>query len=131
MTKHFVAERYKFGWHCQGDSESIADVIADLRRLLAIAISRPMLLMRTFVTDSSAALLKIIQSRLLTETDDLSFDRAVEIATSLEGAKLNAQLMKSPIALHWSREVHCVCVHQVSLKIVLFFFLQVWRASLS
>ena len=42
------------------------------------------------------------------ETDDLSFDRAVEIAISLEGAKLNAQLMKSQIASHGTREVHRV-----------------------
>ena len=57
--------------------------------------------MRTFVTGSSAALFKTnlsIPEQVLTETDDLSFDQAVEIATSLEGAKLNAQLMKSPIA---------------------------------
>ena len=49
-----------------------------------------------------------IRSRLLTETDNLSFDRAVEIAISLEGAKLNAQLMKSSIVSHGNHEVHRV-----------------------
>ena len=51
---------------------------------------------------------QILQRPLLTETDDLSFDHAVEIATSLEGAKLNAQLMKSPNASHGISKVHHV-----------------------
>ena len=35
-----------------------------------------------------------IRSRLLTEEDNLTFDRSVEIATGLEGAKKHAHLMQ-------------------------------------
>ena len=45
------------------------------------------------------------------ETDHLLFDRAVEIAISLEGAKLNTELMKSPNASYGTREVHHVGDH--------------------
>ena len=37
-------------------------------------------------------------SRLLTEKDDLSFSRAVEITTGLEGAKKHAHIMKGDLA---------------------------------
>ena len=37
---------------------------------------------------------KYIRSRLLTEEDNLTFDRSVEIATALEGAKKHAHLIQ-------------------------------------
>ena len=115
LTNHFhpkssiVAERYKFGCCRQGNSESLADFFVDLQRLSARcnlkADALDENLRDRFVCDLTQ---EYIRSRLLTKTDKLSFDRAVEIAISLEGAKLNAQLMKSQIASHGTREVHRV-----------------------
>ena len=115
LTNHFypkssiVAERYKFGCCHQGDSESLTDFIADLRRLSTCCNFKADALDENLRDRFICSLTQeYIWSRLLTETDDLSFDRAVEIAISLEGAKLNAQLMKSLIASHGTHEVHRV-----------------------
>ena len=71
-----------------GDSESIADFVADLRNLAARCRFKANSLDETlhdwFVSK------EFIQSRLL---DDLPFDRAVEIAMTLEDARQTAQLM--------------------------------------
>ena len=66
-----VAEPYKFVCHRQGDSEGLAS------RWIALDEN----LYDRFVCGLTQ---EYIQSRLLTETDDLSFDRAVEIATRLQ-----------------------------------------------
>ena len=109
FTKSIVAERYKFGWRREGDSESLANFIADLQGLSAHCNFKADALDENLHDRFVCGLTQeYIWSRLLTETDDLSFDRVVEIATILEGAKLNAQLMKSPNASHGISEVHRV-----------------------
>ena len=101
LTNHFhpkssvVAERYKFGCRRQGDSESIADFVADLRSLAARCKFKAAALDETLRDRFVCGLSKeFIRSRLLTEQDNLLFDRAVEIAMTLEDARQTAHLMQ-------------------------------------
>ena len=91
LTNHFhpkstiVAERYKFGCCRQGDSESLANFIADLWRLSASCNLKANALDENLCDRFVCGLTQeYIRSRLLMETDDLMCDRAVEIAISLE-----------------------------------------------
>ena len=91
LTNHFhpkssvVAERYKFGCRRQGD------FVADLRSLAARCKFKAAALDETLRDRFVCGLSKeFIRSRLLTEQDNLLFDRAVEIAMTLEDARQTA-----------------------------------------
>ena len=101
LQKHFnpkssiIAERYKFGCRHQKESESIADFVADLCKLAAPCNFKKASLDETLRDKFVCGLQhEYIRSRLLTEEDNLTFDRSVEIATGLEGAKKHAHLMQ-------------------------------------
>ena len=92
LTNHFhpkssiVAEENKFGCHRQGDSEGLADLIADLRRHSAHSNFKADAIDQSLCDRFVCSLTQEYrQSRLLTKTDNLSFDQAVEIAISLVG----------------------------------------------
>ena len=102
LDKHFrpttsvVAERYRLNCRRQRENESIADFVADLKRLIVPckypADTQDMILRDRFVF----GLLRMPEStrkRLLTEKDDTTFSTAVEIASSLETATVHAKQM--------------------------------------
>ena len=100
LEKHFnskssvIAERYKFGRH-QKESESIPDFVPGLRKLAACCNFKKASLDETLCDKFVCGLQQeYIRSCLLTEEDNLIFDRSVEIATGLEGAKKHAHLMQ-------------------------------------
>ena len=101
VQKHFntkssvIAEQYKFSCRHQKESESIADFVAELRKLAARCNFKKASLDETLCDKFVCGLQhEYIRSRLLTEEDNLTFDRSVKIATGLEGAKKHAHLMQ-------------------------------------
>ena len=93
-------------------SGSLANFVANLRRLSAHCNFKANALDENLHDRLICGLTQeYIQTRLFMETDNFSFDRAIKIANSLEGEKLNAQLIKSQIALHWTHKVHHVGDH--------------------
>uniref|UniRef100_A0A1X7SVD4 CCHC-type domain-containing protein n=1 Tax=Amphimedon queenslandica TaxID=400682 RepID=A0A1X7SVD4_AMPQE len=105
LTSHFhpqssiIAERYQFGCRRQGDLETIADYVAELRKLATRCNFKKDTLDETLRDRFVCGLRQeFIRSRLLTKKDDLSFSRAVELATGLEGAKKHAHMMEGDLA---------------------------------
>ena len=100
LDKHFrpttsvVAERYRLNCRRQRENESIADFVADLKRLIVPckypADTQDMILRDRFVF---GLLSESTRKRLLTEKDDTTFSTAVEIASSLETATVHAKQM--------------------------------------
>ena len=100
LDKHFrpttsnVAERYRLNCRRQRENESIADFVADLKRLIVPckypADTQDMILRDRFVF---GLLSESTRKRLLTEKDDTTFSTAVEIASSLETATIHAKQM--------------------------------------
>ena len=100
LDKHFrpttsvVAERYCLNCRRQRENESIADFVADLKRLIVPckypADTQDMILRDRFVF---GLLSESTRKRLLTEKDDTTFSTAVEIASSLETATVHAKQM--------------------------------------
>ncbi|XP_011408064.1 PREDICTED: uncharacterized protein LOC105315208, partial [Amphimedon queenslandica] len=90
-----VTKQYRFGCCRQREEESIADYVADLRRLAMRCDFKPAALDETlrdrFICGLSE---EFIHSKLLTESDDLKFDTAVQMATMIEDAKRSAQFMQ-------------------------------------
>ena len=114
-----VAQWYKFGCCHQRDSKSLADFIGNLRRLAACCNFKADALDENLRDRFICSLTQeYICSRLLMETDDLSSDWAVEIITSLEGAKFNVHHKLYHMQL--ARFIVSVIV-QVNLKIILMF----------
>ena len=121
LTNHFhpkssiVAERYRFGCRRQGDLETIADFVADLRKLAVKCNFKKAALDETLRDRFVCGLRQeFIRSRLLTEKDDLTFDRAVELATGLEGAKKHAHLMKGDLS--GLKNIEQDSVHHTNIK---------------
>ena len=101
LEKHFnskssvITERYKFGCRHQKESEIIADFVAELCKLAARCNFKKTSLDETLHDKFLCGLQReYIRSCLLTEEDNLTFNRSVEIATGLEGAKKHAHLMQ-------------------------------------
>ena len=100
LDKHFrpttsvVAERYRLNCRRQRENESIADFVADLKRLIVPckypADTQDMILRDRFVF---GLLSESTRKRLLTEKVDTTFSTAVEIASSLETATVHAKQM--------------------------------------
>ncbi|XP_011408756.1 PREDICTED: uncharacterized protein K02A2.6-like, partial [Amphimedon queenslandica] len=91
--------RYQFGCRRQGDLETIADYVAELRKLATRCNFKKDTLDETLRDRFVCGLRQeFIRSRLLTKKDDLSFSRAVELATGLEGAKKHAHMMEGDLA---------------------------------
>ena len=91
-----ISEWYKFGCRHQKESESIADFVADLRKLAARCNFKKASLDETFRDKFMCGLQhEYIRSRLLTEEDNLTLDRSVEIATGLgfDPSKLNHYIL--------------------------------------
>lgn len=90
-----ISERYTF--HCQNQEahESIADFVAALKRLIVQckyqAEFQRIILRDRFVCGLAH---KSTRKRLLTESDDLTFEKAVEIAIGVEKATVQARQMK-------------------------------------
>ena len=89
-----MAERYRLNCRCQRENESIADFVADLKRLIVPckypADTQDMILHDRFVF---GLLSESTRKRLLTEKDDTTFSTAVEIASFLETASVHAKKM--------------------------------------
>ena len=102
LTTHFepktsvISERYSF--HCQNQElhESIAEFVASLKKLIVQCKYDPafqsIILRDRFVCGLAH---ESTRKRLLTETDDLTFEKAVEIANGVEKATVQARQMKS------------------------------------
>ena len=101
LQKHFqpqssiISERYSF--HCRGQdpNESIADFVVALKKLIRCGYEaevQKILLRDRFVCGLAH---ESTRKRLLTENNDVTFERVVEIATSIEQAAVQAKLMKS------------------------------------
>ena len=94
LTNHFypkasiVTERYRFGCRRQREQESIADYVADLRLAMCCDF-KPAALDETlrdrFICGLSE---EYIRSKLLTESDDLKFDTAVQMVYTLPSTKV-------------------------------------------
>ena len=101
LTKHFqpktsvISERYTFHCRYQEPDESIADFVANLKKLI-IRCDYEADFQSTVLRDRFVCGLahESTRKRLLTEQNDLTFDRAVEIAVSVEKASLQARQMK-------------------------------------
>ena len=103
LTTHFqpkssvISERYSFHCRCQEPQETIADFVVSLKKLIIrcgyTVEFQPIVLRDRFVC---GLLHESTRKRLLTESDDLTFDRAVEIATLVEKATTQAKHMKLP-----------------------------------
>ena len=101
LTKHFqpttsvIAERYSFHCRCQTPNESIADFVVGLKKSITCCQYEPhvqsILLIDRFVCGLAH---EATRKCLLTEDNDLTFNRAVEIATSVERASVQARQMK-------------------------------------
>lgn len=88
-----ISERYTFHCRSQGAEESIAEFVADLRQLVIRCLYQPAFLGTTLRDPFVIGLAKEkTKSRLLAEPNSLTFERAIEIAISLESA--GWQLMK-------------------------------------
>ena len=95
LTKHFqpttsvIAERYSFR------NESITDFVVGLKKSITCCQYEPqvqsILLIDRFVCGLAH---EATRKRLLTEDNDLTFDRTVEIATRVERASVLARQMK-------------------------------------
>ena len=111
LTKHFqpttsvIAERYSLHCRCQTPNESIADFVVGLKKSITCCQYEPhvqsILLRDRFVCGLAH---EATRKRLLTEDNDLTFNRAVEIATSVERASVQARQMKMPdskVSVNW------------------------------
>ena len=116
LEEHFepkplvIAERFHFHRRQQKVGESIADFVAELRRLATRCEFDAYLdeaLRDRFVCGVRS---EATQKRLLTEAS-LTFARAVEIARSMESATENVRQLQSPIRAAASQEQE---VHKVS-----------------
>ncbi len=102
LTKHFqppstvISERYSFHCRCQEPSESIADFVVSLKKLI-IRCDYDAAIQKTLLRDRFVCGLthESTRKRLLTEDNSITFDRAVEIATSVEKASVQAKQMKA------------------------------------
>ena len=102
LQKHFqpqssiISERYSF--HCRGQdsNESITDFVVALKKLIIRcgyeAEVQKILLQDRFICGLAH---ESTRKRLLTENNDVTFERVVEIVTSIEQAAVQAKLMKS------------------------------------
>ena len=101
LTKHFqpttsvIAERYSFYCCCQIPNESIADFVVSLKKSITCCQYKPqvrsILLRDRFVYGLAH---EATRKHLLMKDNDLMFDRAVEIATSVERASVQARQIK-------------------------------------
>lgn len=100
LSKHFqpksfvIAERHTFQSRYQRAGESITDFAVELKRL-TIPCKYEDVTLRVTLRDRfvSGLLRESTRKRLLTEENDLTFERAVEIADSVEKAVLQARQM--------------------------------------
>ena len=99
--KHFqpitsvIAERYSFHCRCQTPNKSIADFVVRLKKSITCCQYEPQvqsILLRDHFVCGLAH--EATRKRLLKEDNDLTFDRAVEIATSVERASVQARQIK-------------------------------------
>ena len=118
LEKHFnskssvIAERYKFGCRHQKESESTADFAAGLCKFAARCNLKKALLDEALRNKFMCGLQhECSKSRLLTEEDNLTFNRSVEIATGLEGAKKHAHLMQQEIKKEEDNTIHSTQGH--------------------
>lgn len=102
LKKHFnpaplvIAERYRFHRRDQAAGESVADYVAELRRLAAkCKFEDTKEFLEESLRDRFVCGLKTesVRKRLLTEAE-LTFSKAVEVAQSLETAAKDAQQLK-------------------------------------
>ena len=101
LTKHFqhttsvITEQYSFHCRCQIPNESIANFVVGLKKSITCCQYEPqvqsILLRDRFVCGLAH---ETTRKRLLTEDNDLMFDQAVEIATSVERASVQARQKK-------------------------------------
>ncbi len=92
--KAVVAERFRFHRRSQAPGESIADYVAELRRLTTHCAFRAEFLEEALGDRLVCGLRsEAIQRRLLTESD-LTFKNAMKIAQGMEAAERNAQQLK-------------------------------------
>lgn len=101
LSKHFqpkssiISERYSFHCRCQEADETLTDFVASLTKLIVRCDYQQefqaILLRDRFVC---GLLNESTRKRLLTENDELTLDRALEIAISVEKAGLQAKQMK-------------------------------------
>ncbi len=92
--KVVVAERFHFHRRSQAPGESIADYVAELRRMTAHCAFRAEFLEEA-LRDRLVCRLRneAIQRRLLTESD-LTFKNTMKITQGMEAAERNAQQLK-------------------------------------
>ena len=105
LTNHFqpkssiISERYSFHCRCQEPGKSLTDFVAGLTRLIVRCgynnAFQPILLRDRFVCGLQN---ESTRKRLFTEDDALTLERALEIATSIEKASVNAKQMKAVCA---------------------------------
>jgi hypothetical protein len=101
LSKHFqpttseISERYSFHCRCQEAGENIADYVANLRKLI-FGCNYPVEFQSTILRDRFVCGLthESTRKRLLTENNDLTFEKAVDIAVGVEKACLHARQMK-------------------------------------
>ena len=102
LTTHFqpktsvISERYSFHCRSQDVNESISDFVAALKKLIVHckyeAQFQSMILRDRFVCGLAH---ESTRKRLLTEDDDLTFEKAVQIANGVEKATIQARQMKT------------------------------------
>ena len=118
LTNHFepktsvISERYTFHCRNQEAHESIAEFVASLKRLIVQCkydpVFQSIILRDRFVCGLAH---ESTRKRLLTEDDDLTFEKAVKIANGVEKATVQARQMKSE-----SRQFSQAAVHHVHHK---------------
>ena len=102
LSKHFqpksseISERYTFHCRSQEPDESIVDFVANLKKLI-VGCHYAVEFQSTILRDRFVCGLayESTRKRLLTEDNDLTFEKAVDIAVSVEKASFQARQMKS------------------------------------
>ena len=101
LTKHFqpttsvITEQYSFHCHCQIPNESIANFVVGLKKSITCCQYEPQVQSRLLRDRFVCGLAhEATRKRLLMEDNDLTFDQAVEIATSVERASVQARQKK-------------------------------------
>lgn len=101
LSQHFqpkssvISERYSFHCRCQEPGESLTDFVASLSKLI-VPCNYDIQFQATLLRDRFVCGLQneSTRKRLLTETDELTLERALEIALSVEKASIHAKQMK-------------------------------------
>uniref|UniRef100_A0A1X7UZV7 Retrotransposon gag domain-containing protein n=1 Tax=Amphimedon queenslandica TaxID=400682 RepID=A0A1X7UZV7_AMPQE len=117
VTTHFqpqssvVSEQYSFQCWCQKSQETIADFVVSFMKLIIhgryTTELQPIVLHNRSVF--SSLLHKSTKKRFLTESDDLTFECAIEIANLVKKETTQAKHMKLP-------ELRSTCIHNLKAK---------------